>query len=339
MIIDFTKTSDFDFFVPLDISKSQRQSEKDQQRWIEGIASTDHKDLQGETVYQKGIDFSYFLTYGYFNNDHKPGPGNKIGQPTECKIVKGELWVKGFLFKNHKIADEIWELIHAIKASGSDRKVGFSVQGKVLKRAGSRILACWIQDIAVTVAPVNTNTWLDIVKALDALDPESWCASDFDEIYLEDTIGKAIPCDTRCKNNCKECKCGKKDSSISEEEMDLKKEVEKSSSELSDGIKEEMEHTTDKKIAEKIAKDHLREDPKYYTKLKKMKSEKALAASGSVLVPESLEGKIKNQEFGKSFDFNEVVWILKKAKDLSDSDAHDLAKAAFKMDELLNKGE
>jgi hypothetical protein len=293
MIIDFTKTSDFDFFVPLDISKSQRQSEKDQQRWIEGIASTDHKDLQGETVYQKGIDFSYFLKYGYFNNDHKPGPGNKIGQPTECKIVKDELWVKGFLFKNHKIADEVWELIHAIKASGSDRKVGFSVQGKVVKRAGSRILACWIQDIAVTVAPVNTNTWLDIVKALDALDSESWCASEFNEIYLEDTIGKAIPCDTRCKNNCKECKCGKKDSSLSEEEMDLKKD----STEKSD-------------------------------------SEKALAVSGSVLVPESLEGKLKNQEFGKSFDFDEVVWILKKAKDLSDSDAHDLAKAAFKMDEL-----
>ncbi len=40
-------------------------------------------------------------------------------------------------------------------------------------------------------------------------------------------------------------------------------------SELSKGIKEEMEHTTSKKVSKKIAKDHLLEHPDYYTKLKK----------------------------------------------------------------------
>ncbi len=37
------------------------------------------------------------------------------------------------------------------------------------------------------------------------------------------------------------------------------------------GIKVEQEHTTNKKIAETIAKHHLAEDPEYYTKLKKAK--------------------------------------------------------------------
>lgn len=41
--------------------------------------------------------------------------------------------------------------------------------------------------------------------------------------------------------------------------------------ELSSGIKEEMEHTKDPLIAKMIAKDHLVEDPKYYSKLKKAK--------------------------------------------------------------------
>jgi len=36
------------------------------------------------------------------------------------------------------------------------------------------------------------------------------------------------------------------------------------------GTKEEMEHTDDPKEAEKIAKDHLREDKIYYTHLHKM---------------------------------------------------------------------
>lgn len=37
------------------------------------------------------------------------------------------------------------------------------------------------------------------------------------------------------------------------------------------GIKVEQEHTTNKKIAETIAKHHLEEDPEYYTKLKRAK--------------------------------------------------------------------
>ena len=36
------------------------------------------------------------------------------------------------------------------------------------------------------------------------------------------------------------------------------------------GIKHEMEHTKDIKIAKNIAKDHLTEDPNYYKKLKKI---------------------------------------------------------------------
>jgi len=36
------------------------------------------------------------------------------------------------------------------------------------------------------------------------------------------------------------------------------------------GKKIEMEHTRSKKVAEKIARDHLREFPNYYTELVKM---------------------------------------------------------------------
>lgn len=40
--------------------------------------------------------------------------------------------------------------------------------------------------------------------------------------------------------------------------------------ELKKGTDVEMEHTSSRKEAEKIAMDHLIEDPKYYTKIKKM---------------------------------------------------------------------
>jgi hypothetical protein len=39
------------------------------------------------------------------------------------------------------------------------------------------------------------------------------------------------------------------------------------------GLKVEMEHSTNKKIAKEITLDHLAEDPKYYTKLKTIHKE------------------------------------------------------------------
>lgn len=50
---------------------------------------------------------------------------------------------------------------------------------------------------------------------------------------------------------------------------------------LSKGIKVEMEHTDDKKIAKEIAMDHLYEDPRYYDKLKKIENKEASTTAGS----------------------------------------------------------
>jgi len=162
----------FQFFVPAQIivEKGGKPGKdgKAAKRWIQGVASTDDKDLQGEVVDQNGIDFSYFLKYGYFNNDHKQGFKNKVGQPTEARITKNGLWVKGFLFENHEVSDEIWELMHALDTTQADRRLGFSIQGKVKRRQGTKIAECWIQDIAVTPAPVNTTTWAEIAKSLSA---------------------------------------------------------------------------------------------------------------------------------------------------------------------------
>lgn len=169
----WTDEDTFNFWMPAQaievVSKGgSKGADKSGKRWIQGIASTDGRDLQGEIVAQSGIDFSYFLKHGYFNNDHKPGFENKVGQPTECRVTKDGLWVKGFLFEGNKISDEIWDMIKALKQSGSSRKVGFSIQGKVKRREGNTIKECWIQDIAITPAPVNPATWAEVAKSLSA---------------------------------------------------------------------------------------------------------------------------------------------------------------------------
>lgn len=174
-----TYEEDFQFWMPAQVIKSEAGSgKKDGKRWICGIASTADKDLQNEVVEQNGLDISYFLKHGYLNNDHKPGFSNKVGQPTEAKLTKEGLWIKGFLFKNHAVADEIWELMNALDVSGSSRKIGFSIQGKVVKREGNVIKRAFLTDVAVTPSPVNTKTWAEIAKSLNGA---TWDASSDDE--------------------------------------------------------------------------------------------------------------------------------------------------------------
>lgn len=164
----------FEFWMPVQtIVKSSSKKKDDGRRWIQGIASTSSRDLQGEIVDQKGIDFSYFLKYGYFNWDHKAGEDNRVGEPTEAQLTKNGLWVKGYLYPAglKKRADDIWEHMHAVEAAGGRRRMGFSIQGKVKRRDGKTIKECWIQEIAITSCPVNTSTWAEIAKSLSA---EKW---------------------------------------------------------------------------------------------------------------------------------------------------------------------
>jgi hypothetical protein len=52
--------------------------------------------------------------------------------------------------------------------------------------------------------------------------------------------------------------------------------------ELELGVNTESEHTTDKSLAREIAMDHLTEDPKYYTKLKKFESKASIRITSFV---------------------------------------------------------
>jgi len=194
----------FHFFVP--VEKLSKAEAKDGKRWVQGIASTDDRDLQGEVVRQNGIDYGYFLKYGYINDDHKEGPEHKVGEPAECRMTPAGLWLKGFLYKGKERSEYWWEHITTLAENNSSRKVGFSIQGKVLRREGNTIAKCWLQDVAITASPVNTNTWAEIVKSLGS---QKWCLHPWDDV---------------CKGGC--CTCGPALKSMSVELKDKKKEDE-----------------------------------------------------------------------------------------------------------------
>ena len=308
-MIDLLHDPDFYFWLPMEIEKSEKGTAKTGKRIIQGIASTIDRDLQNETVAQRGIDFSYFLKYGYYNNDHKPGFDNKVGQPTECIVKKEGLWTKGFLWNKHKIADSIWELALALEASQADRQLGFSIQGKVQRRAGRQILRCWVQDIAITTAPINTNTWLDVVKSLNSVPEDVWFFDDSVEISprLVSPIAKST-----C-NQCRKAMSKKTfDQAIDEEKMDLKKDKDGCESGCNCGAK-------------------------------------ALGAPSPVCAVESLEGgkpkkdrrldedvkkSIQNQ-IDNPLEFNECVDLVMKHRRMSRPQARVVTEAVFAMNGLI----
>lgn len=68
----------------------------------------------------------------------------------------------------------------------------------------------------------------------------------------------------------------------------INKRMAKLKTELSKGIRVEMEHTKDEEVAKEIALDHLYEDPKYYTKLKKIEENSNLNKRKKIFI---LKGK------------------------------------------------
>lgn len=189
----------FNFFVPIEVvskgtNKDGKPDDTDK-RWIQGIASTDDLDLQDEKVVVSGIDTSYWLKHGFFNSDHGKGPENIVGEGVDAKITPAGLWVKGFLYKDHKKAEEWWSLLNSLQVSDASRKVGFSIEGKVTRRNGNKIVACWLQNIAITASPVNTKTWAEIAKSLSQ---EKFCSHPWIP------LNKSCTC---CPENDDSCAC------------------------------------------------------------------------------------------------------------------------------------
>jgi len=154
----------FKFFVEADVDFVKSDSSEGR-RVIRGYASTNTNDRQGESLVQKGLDIAEFVTNGWLNYDHD----NSIilGYPTvNTHIDDKGLWVEGELLKGVPMADKLWDLAVALKKSNAPRKLGFSVEGKVLERKGNSILKAKIYNCALTPNPVNTDaTWDAVVKS------------------------------------------------------------------------------------------------------------------------------------------------------------------------------
>jgi len=165
---------DFKFSIPIELTKATDQD--GEESWqIQGIASTDDQDLQGETVDQNGLDISMLKAgRGLFNFDHQKGPENVLGKIEDADFVvengKKALLVKGYLFKHQDRAKAFYNILKSIKKSDSHR-VHMSIEGKIMQRDFNNskdIKKARIDKVALTLDPVNPYTYAELLKSLNS---------------------------------------------------------------------------------------------------------------------------------------------------------------------------
>lgn len=156
----------FRFNVPLDIVKS------DDNGWqVSGIASTEDPDLQGEIVKQNGLDISELKAgRGLLNYEHRNNPEDILGLIEDADHTDKGLKVNGYLFRSHKRAQAIAEIMQSLKKDHKNR-VQLSIEGKVKSRGGENskiIRSAKVDRVAITFEPVNQNTYVSFAKSLMA---------------------------------------------------------------------------------------------------------------------------------------------------------------------------
>ncbi len=300
---------DFKFWMPLSITESVDKAGTKQMR-VAGIASDENSpDLQGERVFVDGLETDYLLERGAFNWNHGKEPGDILGEIDTVNKASGKLHVGGFLYPHVKQAVDTYNLMRSMKDSGSNRKLGLSIEGKIKERSGKDVRKAWLKAVAMTYNPINQGSWVDVIKSMDGV-PFNKCVN----CKLVD--GAA---------NCSGCQFAKadlttekvlaflekmpnpKDAKIHElaGELGMKPDeletliygilgdvishgqgVTPDSKELEAGIKVEMEHTDSPALSKWIAMAHLKELPDYYARLARMEKEgeKALGKAQSVMI-------------------------------------------------------
>ena len=144
---------------------------------ITGIASDESEDQQGEILVQKGMDWSYFLSKGYFKLEHPsprmPHHGQPVGEPTKvtpCKVggvnahrVEGKIWL------GDKAGRYVYDKARAMEKADSARRWGLSVEGMKLEKVGNKVVRSKVLHVAICLDPVNPKGRMELLKSVAAI--------------------------------------------------------------------------------------------------------------------------------------------------------------------------
>ena len=166
--------NNFNFWCPVEISKAIDEKTGEEIMLLGGIASTADEDSDGEFLDPKGFDIKPLLESGMVNWHHqaKTCPGTIVGEPTKAEIRKEGLYIETKLYPSSPVARDIWELAKTLESDSDTRRLGYSIEGRVLERGSNdktkpgykKITKAVITGVAITHQPKNPKTFANIIK-------------------------------------------------------------------------------------------------------------------------------------------------------------------------------
>lgn len=187
------EAKNFNFWCPVEIQKSELDplTGKPKKMKLGGIASTADEDSDGEFLDPAGFDISPLVERGVVNWHHqaKNDPSAIIGEPINVKIDKRGLYLEADLYPDSKIANDVYNLAETLEKNSKTRRLGFSIEGKVLERESddkndpryNHVKKAVITGVAITHMPKNPKTFANIIKGETDTDIE-----DMDEHETEE---------------------------------------------------------------------------------------------------------------------------------------------------------
>lgn len=168
----------YSLFVPIEKIEKAKDAKGNEILKIGGVASNMNvgADVDGEVLDVNGFELDQFLKSGFINYHHLAGkdPSAIIGEPTNAYVKDGKMHIEGVLYADSEMAQKVYSLAKALENSPSGRRLGYSIEGKALRRdpqnkkfiSKARITGC-----AVTPMPKNGGTELTIIKGgLDSVE-------------------------------------------------------------------------------------------------------------------------------------------------------------------------
>lgn len=174
----------FNFFMPIDFEKGSNAQGGLVK--IKGVASTESKDSDGETLIPEGFDVEPLMKNGFLNWNHQARTSSKAicGEPTKAEIINNELHLEGVIYPNEE-GKSVVELAETLQKYSPNRRLGFSIEGQAVERGcgpefldehktmrnpgydpilWKRVTKARITGVAITQSPKNPNTLMSIVK-------------------------------------------------------------------------------------------------------------------------------------------------------------------------------
>jgi len=133
---------------------------------IKGIASSEALDADNEIIIQKGLDFS---DAKWITLEHPCGVMNIVGEP--ISFSKSSLnghsatEIEADLFLTDALGKQIFEKARTLNKANSKSKLGFSIEGRAVRRNGNKIEEAKVHSVAISANPKNPLATFDPVMA------------------------------------------------------------------------------------------------------------------------------------------------------------------------------